>query len=397
MFLRKTLSVCAVLFATLAPARAEKLFAIDSRAVLVGFDSARPATVLSMAVVRGLQPGETIVGIDFRPANKKLYALGSSSRLYILDPASGAATAVGSGPFLPALSGTKFGFNFNPTVDRIRIVSNTGQNLRVHPDTGLVVAVDGFLKYNDDAVPQVVACAYTNSVAGATSTTLFDFDLNRRAITTQNPPNEGNLTVNFQLRGADFSEVTGFDISPTGNKGYLATRETSSARSQLYEINFAMGSATLIGTAGVLDQISALAVEPPGVPSLFTRLGGMAAVEAVIDEFLKNVVSDVRINRFFSQTVATPARVAALRQNLIDQVCAGSGGPCEYKGLDMKTAHRGMNISDVEFDALVADLVKALDRFQVPTAEKAALLGILAPMRGDIVESRQMMLLEAGR
>jgi truncated hemoglobin YjbI len=396
MFLRQTLYVCAVLLASFTPSRAEKLFAIDSRAVLVGFDSARPATMLSMAVVRGLQPGETIVGIDFRPANKKLYGLGSSSRIYILDPATGAATAV-SGPFLPALSGSKFGFNFNPTVDRIRIVSNTGQNLRVHPDTGLVVAVDGFLKYNDDAVPQVVACAYTNSVAGAASTTLFDFDLNRRAITTQNPPNEGNLTVNFQLRGADFSEVTGFDISPNGNKGYLATRETSSARSQLYEINFAMGSATLIGTVGVLDQISAIAVEPPGVPSLFTRLGGMAAVEAVIDEFLKNVAGDARINRFFAQTVASPARTAALRQNLIDQVCAGSGGPCEYKGLDMKTAHRGMNISDVEFDALVEDLVKALDRFQVPTAEKAALLGILAPMRGDIVESRQMKLLEQGR
>lgn len=393
MFLRQTLYVCAALFASLGSVRAEKLYAIDSRAVLVGFDSARPAAMLSMAIVRGLQPGETVLGIDFRPANKKLYALGSSNRIYIIDPATGAASAVGNAPFVPALNGTKFGFNFNPTVDRIRIVSNTGQNLRVHPDTGSVVAVDGFLKYSDDAVPQVVTCAYTNSVAGATSTTLYDFDLNRRAIVTQNPPNEGNLVLNFQLRGADFSEVTGFDISPIGNKGYLATRETSSARSQMYEITFGAGTASLIGTVGVLDQIAAITVEPEGIPTLFTRLGGLPAVGAVIDEFLANVVGDDRINRFFSRTVANPTRVAALRQNLIDQVCAGAGGPCEYKGLDMKAAHRGMNISDLEFDALVEDLVKALDKFQVPVAEKAALLGILAPMRGDIVESRRMMML----
>lgn len=393
MSLRNALYVCAALFVSLGSARAEKLFAIDSRAVLVSFDSARPATMLSMAVVRGLQPGETILGIDFRPTNGRMYALGSSSRIYIIDPATGAATAVGSGPFLPALNGTKFGFDFNPTVDRIRIVSNTGQNMRVHPDTGLVVAVDGFLKYRDDAVPQVVACAYTNSVAGATSTTLFDFDLSRRAIATQNPPNEGTLTVNFQIRGADFSEVTGFNISSVGNKGFLATRETSAARSQLYEINFPQGTATLIGTVGVLDQISAIAVEPPGAQTLFMRLGGMTAISSVIDEFLKNVVADTRINRFFTQTVASPARVASLRQNLIDQVCAGAGGPCEYKGADMKTVHRGMNISDLEFDALVDDLVKALDQFQVPVTEKAALLGVLAPMRADIVESRQMRLL----
>lgn len=76
-----------------------------------------------------------------------------------------------------------------------------------------MVAVDGFLKYNDGAAPNVVTCAYTNGVAGATTTTLYGFELNRRAIVTQAPPNEGNLTLRFQLRGLAFSEVTGFDIS----------------------------------------------------------------------------------------------------------------------------------------------------------------------------------------
>lgn len=164
---------------------------------------------------------------------------------------------------------------------------------------------------------------------------------------------------------------------------------------QLHELDFTTGAAVTTGIIGTLDQVPALAVEPEGVPSLFTRLGGLTAVTAVVDDFLANVAADGRINRFFTQTVASPARVTALRQNLIDQVCAGSGGPCEYKGRDMKSAHAGMMISDVEFDALVDDLVKSMDKFSVPVAEKAALLGILAPMRGDIVEKRQQQMIPA--
>ncbi len=121
---RYTGYVCALLLCSLSSARAERIFAVDSRAVLVSFDSNRPSAIQSMAVVRGLQPGESILGIDFRPADKKLYALGSTSRIYVVDPATGAATAVGSGSFLPTLDGSKFRFNFNPTVDRIRIGAN---------------------------------------------------------------------------------------------------------------------------------------------------------------------------------------------------------------------------------------------------------------------------------
>lgn len=395
MSLRLTVLVFASLLMPLLPVKGERIYAIDSRALVVSFDSDRPAAILTMAIVRGLQPGENILGIDFRPSNKKLYGLGSTSRLYVIDPAGGIATQVGSGRFAALLDGTKFGFNFNPTVDRIRVTSNRGQNLRLNPDTGEVAAVDGFLRYNDDATPTVVASAYTNSVAGATSTTLYNFDLSRRAIVTQNPPNDGVLNLNFQLQGADFSEVTGFDISPVGNKGYLATRETSNARAQLFEIDFANRKVTLTGTIGNLDQINAMAVDLGGQATLYTRLGGLTAISAVVDEFLANVVADDKINKFFADTVASTARVTALRQNLIDLVCVGSGGTCEYKGRDMRTAHKGMMISDVEFDALVGDLVKALDKFKVPVEEKAALLGVLSPMRGDIVEKKQMQLLGA--
>jgi truncated hemoglobin YjbI len=393
MKLRHWTCACASLFLLAASASAERIYAVDSRAVLVSFDSDRPGAILTMNVIRGLRPGESIAGIDFRPANKKLYALSSTLRLYIIDPVTGAATPVGGGPITTSLTGTRFGFDFNPTVDRIRIVTNTGQNLRAHPDTGALVTPDGQLNYADGGAPNVVASAYTNSVAGATTTTLYNFDLARRAIVTQAPPNDGTLTPFLVIRG-DFSDVTGFDISPMpGNKGYLATRENGAARVQLYEIDFANSRATLTGTIGTLDQITAIAVEPPGVPTLFTNLGGLTAISAVVDEFLGIVVADNRINKFFAQTVASPQRVAALRQNLIDQVCAGAGGPCTYQGRDMKTAHRSMQITDVEFDALVEDLVKALDKFNVPLPEKAALLGVLAPMRADIVEKKQMQVL----
>ncbi|MBY0503328.1 MAG: DUF4394 domain-containing protein [Bryobacteraceae bacterium] len=385
-------STLAALTLCAASASAERIYAVDSRAVLVTFDSDRPGAILSMNIIRGLRPGESIAGIDFRPANKKLYALSSTLRLYLIDPATGAATPVGGGPITSNLTGTRFGFDFNPTVDRIRIVTNTGQNLRAHPDTGALVANDGQLYYTDGTAPNIVASGYTNSVAGATSTTLYNFDLARRALVIQSPPNDGLLTPFLTIRG-DFSDVTGFDISPTGNRGYLATRENGTARVQLYEIDFASARATLTGTIGTLDQVTAIAVEPAGVPSLFTNIGGLPAISAVIDDFLGVVVADNRINKFFAQTVASPARVAALRQNLIDQVCAGAGGPCAYTGRDMKTAHRGMQLTDLEFDALVEDLVISLDKFKVPLPEKAALLGVLAPLRGDIVEKKQMQLL----
>ena len=122
-----------------------------------------------------------------------------------------------------------------------------------------------------------------------------------------------------------------------------------------------------------------------GKKSLYDRLGKTEAISAVVDEFLKNVVGDDRINKFFADTVKDPKQVAKLRQNLIDQICMATGGPCKYKGKSMEKAHKGMNISDGDFGALVEDLVKALDKFNVPAPEKNELLGALAALKGDIV------------
>jgi hemoglobin len=115
--------------------------------------------------------------------------------------------------------------------------------------------------------------------------------------------------------------------------------------------------------------------------SLYDRLGGKSAITAVIDQFVANVANDKRINERFATTDIT-----RLKKNLVDQVCTASGGPCTYTGRDMKTTHAGMRITAADFNALVEDLVASLDKFKVHEAEKKELLGILAPMKKDIVE-----------
>jgi hemoglobin len=119
--------------------------------------------------------------------------------------------------------------------------------------------------------------------------------------------------------------------------------------------------------------------------SLYDRLGKVEAISAVVDQFLGNVVADNRINGKFSATVASAAKVQALRDNLIDQICQASGGPCVYEGKSMVAAHTGMNITINEFNALVEDLVDALDEFDVPEKEKNELLATLGPLQTDIV------------
>ncbi|HZH31137.1 MAG TPA: group 1 truncated hemoglobin [Pyrinomonadaceae bacterium] len=119
----------------------------------------------------------------------------------------------------------------------------------------------------------------------------------------------------------------------------------------------------------------------PGKQALYYRLGGLDAIKAVVGEFAARVLADERINKKFVKTDA-----ARLTHYLVEQVCAATGGPCRYTGNSMKKAHKNMKVTEGEFDALVEDLVKALDKFNVPEAEKNELLGALAPMKSAIVE-----------
>jgi hemoglobin len=113
---------------------------------------------------------------------------------------------------------------------------------------------------------------------------------------------------------------------------------------------------------------------------LYDRLGGKPAIQAVVDDFVGNVAGDRRINPRFAG-----ANIPRLKTMLVDQICEASGGPCRYTGRSMKEAHAGMKITDAEFNALVEDLVKSLDKFNVPSQEKGELLAALGGLKPDIV------------
>ncbi|MBA3383174.1 MAG: DUF4394 domain-containing protein [Actinobacteria bacterium] len=263
LILLVTALLCAASLGRAGTADAAELFyGVDTQNRLVAFNSTTP-TAISRVTFTGLAAGEQIVGLDVRPANRQLFGLSSASRLYRIDAASGSATAVGTGPFVPALAGTSFGFDFNPTVDRIRVTSDARQNLRLNPDTGSTAAVDGTLTYasgdaGTSSTPRVVGSAYTNSVAGATTTTLFALDAGRDFLAIQNPPNAGTL-VSVGSLGVDAGDNAGFDISAVDGVAYAALQVSPSLSSSLYRINLATGAATLVGRIGGSTAIRALA------------------------------------------------------------------------------------------------------------------------------------------
>ena len=120
--------------------------------------------------------------------------------------------------------------------------------------------------------------------------------------------------------------------------------------------------------------------------SLYDQLGKKPGITKVVDMFVGNVGGDKRINQQFAATVADPARLQKFKSNLVDQICEASGGPCKYTGKDMKTAHAGMGITTADFNALVEDLVAALNKAKVKKEAQDKLLGALGGMKGDIVE-----------
>jgi len=243
------------------------IYGVTTSNQLVRFNAATPGTVTTVGTISGLQAGENILGIDFRPATGQLYALGSSGRLYTINLTNGAATQVGAAF---TLTGTDFGFDFNPTVDRIRVTSNTGQNLRLNPNDG-TVTVDPNL---NPGTPSVTASGYTNNFAGSTTTTLFDIDSATDRLLQQNPANAGTL-VDVGALGIDVSGVNGFDIVSRGpssgfNLAYAAL--TVNGVSGLYTINLATGATTLVAT--LPTTLRALAISFGSPASKFLDFDG---------------------------------------------------------------------------------------------------------------------------
>lgn len=133
----------------------------------------------------------------------------------------------------------------------------------------------------------------------------------------------------------------------------------------------------------VLMSTAAAWAESSKGRSLYERLGGKAAITAVVDTFVTKVGADKRINGYFASTDLTK-----LKRHLGNQICEASGGPCQYTGRTMKQTHAGMGVTDAAFGALVEDLVAALDHHKVGKAEKDDLLAVLGPMKDDIVEKK---------
>jgi hypothetical protein len=265
------------------------VFGLQAKNALIAFDSATPGTVLATIRVKGLQRGETLRGIDFRPATNQLYGLGTTDRLYTIDTTSGAATAVGTSTLaVPLDINQEIGFDFNPVPDRLRIVTESNQNLRVNPNDGIVVDADtnapgtqfdGLLTYdagdaNAGQNPALVGVAYTNNDSDAgTLTTLFGIDSERDVLVRQGSPegtpispNAGTLFTVGAL-GVDVLPEGGFDVFTSGstNTAFAALRTSARTPSQLYTINLDSGAATAIGNIGRgRKPVLALAAAPAG-------------------------------------------------------------------------------------------------------------------------------------
>src|SRR5258706_2081758 len=257
------------------PAVGESLIGLTNANVLVRFDSATPGTLQSSVSVTGLTAGDALVAIDARPTTGLLYGLGvngASAHLYTIDATTAAATPLGGTITLPLSGGvvgaeTVFGFDFNPTVDRIRVVASNRDNFRLSPNTGVVAGADTALT----AGAVIAGAAYDRNTVGASKATLYAIDsatdqLVRIGGVDGNPsPNGGVVTAVGPLGVGTTSDV-GFDISPTGTA--FASLSSASA-SSLYTINLGSGAATLVGSIGpsptlLLDV--AVARSPP-IPS----------------------------------------------------------------------------------------------------------------------------------
>lgn len=242
---------------------------------LIGFDPQNPAQVETRVAVDS--GGDAILGMDFRPETDELYAAGASSTIYTIDPATGATSTVGQTD--PAIEGSVIGFDFNPTADAIRVVTDTGQNLRLTDlDEELGTTVDGELAYdegdeNAGTQPTVVGAGYTNNVPDAEDTMLFDIDLATGNLVQQDA-NPGVLSTIGPL-GVEFTAKTGFDIAAPNDDAYAVLQPGEGQPSSLYQIDLDSGAATEVGPIGAGEVVGGFAI-PTGDMSAMMAEGGMA-------------------------------------------------------------------------------------------------------------------------
>jgi hypothetical protein len=250
---------------------AEQLTLLDGGGLLLHFiNTLDPSVSLGTVPITGLLPGEHLGGIDYRPSNGLLYGVGvvesGESRLYRIDTTTGAATMIGSGPFSLEIGFSPFGLDFNPVVDRLRLITNSSRNLRVNPNdaTAVVDAAPSFAPGDPNNSNRPLSLAYSNNFAGATTTTLYGIVSGNGPflVTVGSPggtpvsPNSGVMfTVGQTGLGGYFSLQQGLDISRTGIAYMVVDNDNF-----LYSVNLATGQAQRLGkfpTGSVIVDLTA--------------------------------------------------------------------------------------------------------------------------------------------
>lgn len=267
---------------TVGPPAKEMIYAVTASNRLIQFNAGQPQKILSSKALSGLAAEERLLGIDYRVAKGQLFALGDSGQLYRINTADGSASRIGTPVALPREGAAEWGFDFNPTVDRIRVVNDAGFNLRLHPDTGAVVdgnadqpglQFDGRLAYdaadaNAGKAAALVAAGYTYNKDNEKITTNYALDGKlgtlvhqgtKEGVTPMVSPNSGRLYTVSSLGLGAFERAT-LDISDVSNAAYSAV--TRGRLSSWYRIDLASGKATLIGTIAGGEAVVGAAIEP---------------------------------------------------------------------------------------------------------------------------------------
>lgn len=262
----------------------ETVQALTEDGRLLTVRAAMPWQTVTVTRPTGLPTGETVVAMDYRVANGVLYALGRTGQLYLLDADAQAWKAVGAGRHQTPLVGSRFEMDFNPTVMRIRVVSDKGQNFRIHPDTGLMVDGDDqtpgvqgdpLLSYaagdtGEGRTPVVTATAYTYNQKDDKITTNYVIDIERGVLAMQGskegvvPVESPNLGILHTVGSLGLEGITraALDISDVNNTALLSASTQADARTRLYRVDLESGQAKLLGTLGNGERIVGFAIQP---------------------------------------------------------------------------------------------------------------------------------------
>ncbi|MBN9483325.1 MAG: hypothetical protein BGO70_12660 [Bacteroidetes bacterium 43-93] len=257
------------------------IFGVQNKTnTLVSFDSDNPRLLRTYMPVTGMASGQMIAGLDFRPSDGKLYAMGydylsGQYQLYTINTATGTATAVNSTAAAINLGmSNNVAFDFDPVADKVRVISReTGMNYRINPTSGAIEMTDTAIVYgtsdvNAGKTPHIGAIAYTNSYNHATVTELYALDDSLGSMVKLGSPNGGMLTTTaaslVMVNATDMSSDIDFfyDSTSMNNVGYIAVNSMTSLNDKLYTVNTNSSSMSLVSDIGLGVSMSDIAVQP---------------------------------------------------------------------------------------------------------------------------------------